>query len=103
MAGTDKQNENRIIAILESMPFEEARKKILHRELGDQFGSENHNFCLSWLFEKESVRKDEREEETLSISRKALDNSRLATRIAISAIILSIIMATYEIIKWYSK
>ena len=42
-------------------------------------------------------------EESLSISRKALSNSRLATRIAISAIVLSIIMAIQKIIEWSSK
>jgi hypothetical protein len=60
----------------------------------------------AWLLSEEAKgveRADDRSEESLSISRKALDNSRLATRIAISAIVLSIIMATYEIIKWYSE
>ncbi len=41
----------------------------------------------------------ERDEESLSISRKALANSERATRIAISAIILSIIMAISSVIK----
>ena len=48
-------------------------------------------------------RSEAREEESLSISRKALSNSQLATRIAISAIVLSIAMATLEIITWYSR
>ena len=47
-------------------------------------------------------RKEAREEETLSIARKALSNSRFATRIAISAIVLSITMAIQKIIEWYS-
>jgi hypothetical protein len=50
-----------------------------------------------------AARAEAREEESLSISRKALSNSERATRIAISAIVLSIIMAAYEIIKWLSK
>lgn len=50
-----------------------------------------------------AARAEAREEESLSISRKALSNSERATRIAISAIVLSIIMAMYEIIKWLSK
>lgn len=49
------------------------------------------------------ARNEARSEENLSISRKALSNSQRATRIAISAIVLSIIMAIYEIIKWYSS
>lgn len=50
-----------------------------------------------------AVRAEEREEESLSISRKALRNSERATRIAISAIALSISMAILAIIQWYSK
>lgn len=50
-------------------------------------GSTSHNIVLSWLASKDT----DRAVETLSISRKALSNSRLATRIAISAIVLSII------------
>ena len=50
-----------------------------------------------------AVRAEEREEESLSISRKALRNSERATRIAISAIALSISMAILALIQWYSK
>ena len=53
---------------LESMPFEEARTKIMTRQLGHDFGSPNHEACLSWLKDKESSRRDAREEKTLSIS-----------------------------------
>ncbi len=64
------------------------------------------NTSQEWLLLKESeraARTDAREEESLSISRKALSNSRLATRIAISAIVLSIIMAIQKLIEWSSK
>ena len=50
-----------------------------------------------------AARAEAREEESLSISRKALRNSERATRIAISAIALSISMAILAIIKWHSK
>jgi hypothetical protein len=50
-----------------------------------------------------AARAEAREEESLSISRKALRNSERATRIAISAIMLSISMAIFAIIQWYSK
>jgi len=43
------------------------------------------------------------EEETLSIARKALRNSERATWRSTSAIVLSIIMAIHELIKWYSN
>ena len=69
-------------------------------------GSDLRADVETWLKSKEleaSFRKESREEESLSISRKALDNSRSATRIATSAIVLSIAMAIQKIIEWYSK
>lgn len=59
-----------------------------------------------WLRLKESertIRSDERAEESLSISRKALSNSRMATRIAVLAIVLSIAMAAQKIVEWLTK
>ena len=59
-----------------------------------------------WLRLRESerdIRSNERVEESLSISRKALSNSRLATRIAVLAIALSIVMAIQRIIEWLSE
>ena len=76
------------------------------RLLGQQFHVGQRQAVEGWLSRHESsvkVRDEERSEESLSISRKALSNSERATRIAISAIVLSIIMAIYEIIKWYSR
>ena len=61
-------------------------------------GSTSHEIVLSWLASRDT----ERATESLSISRKALSNSRLATRIAISAIVLSIAMAIQKIIEWFS-
>ena len=45
-------------------------------------------------------KRDAREEETLSIARKALSNSSRANTVAISAIIFSVITAA--IIAWYT-
>lgn len=50
---------------LESMPLEEARKAILNKEFGNDFGSPNHEFCLSWLREKECGIRDSREKKIL--------------------------------------
>ena len=61
-------------------------------------GSKSYDIVLAWLAIKEAARADE----SLSISRKALSNSQLATRIAISAIVLSAIMAIQRIIAWLS-
>ena len=73
-------------------------------------GTDHRLAVESWLESKvreraeaSASRRDAREEESLSISRKALRNSERATRIAISAIILSISMAIVAIIQWYSK
>lgn len=45
MVKTDNQtrkNTKNLIERLESMPFEEARSKILREEMGNQIGSPNH-------------------------------------------------------------
>jgi hypothetical protein len=89
--------EKEIINQIDSMSIEEARDAIANGLYGN-FDSPNQNLALSRLVIKESSARDAREEESLSISRKALSTSRLATRIAISAIILSIIMAIKVII-----
>ncbi len=86
---------------LESMPFEEARRKIRHGELGSEIGSPNHAFFLSWLDNKEAELHEKHQEKSLSISRKALFTAQKATRIAIIAIIFSIIMVILEIFKQY--
>ena len=68
--------------------------------------SEQHVAAVQVLHERESAskaRSEARSEESLSISRKAFLASRSAYRIAISAIVLSIIMAIQKIIEWYSK
>ncbi len=62
-------------------------------------GSTSHDIVLSWLATKDT----ERSSESLAISRKALSNSQLATRIAVCAIALSIVMAIQKIVEWYFK
>jgi hypothetical protein len=108
--------EREMIERLNAMPLEQARCEIASGLFGD-VGSPNHEFCSSWLYAKESAAREEREKESLSISRKALsssvesnslarnalDTSRLATRIAISAIVLSTIMAIHTLIEYFSK
>ena len=96
------KTKNRILKQLESTSFKESRRKIMHCDLGYEPNSQSHKFCLSWLESKESELKDEREAESLSISRSALVTSRSASRRALIAITLSTIMAIYEIIKLYS-
>jgi hypothetical protein len=77
-------------------------KEVLHRQAKGEFGesgSVGHSIASAWLESK----KVERSEETLSISRKALANSKSATVIARIAIGLSIIMAIQKFIEWYFK
>ncbi len=98
----DVFNKDETFALCDSLGVVAVRERLL---LG-QFHSGQKPHAVAWLSLHESSVKDraeERSEESLSISRKALSNSRLATRIAISAIVLSIIMAIQKIIEWSSK
>ena len=77
-------------------------KEVQHRQAKGEFGatdSVGHGIVSAWLEGK----KVERSEESLSISRKALVNSKSATVIARIAITLSTIMAIQKVIEWYSK
>jgi hypothetical protein len=97
----DVYNKDETFSLCASLGVVVVRERLL---LG-QFHVGQKPHAEAWLSLHESSVKDRaeaREEESLSISRKALSNSERATRIAISAIVLSIIMAIYEIIKWYS-
>lgn len=94
---------------LEAMGLAAVKESLAKGKAG-AIGSSHHNAVLGWVEIEEgkvasasAARAEAREEENLSISRKALRNSERATRIAISAMILSMSMATLEIIKWLSK
>ena len=41
--------------------------------------------------------------ENVAISRKALDNSRFATGIAVIAVVLSVVLAIQKLVEWYAK
>ena len=100
---------DKLTAFCESQGALEVRRL----RLQNHFHSLDWNIVDSWLAVKEAegkARGEERSEESLSISRqalrnsdKALSNSRLATSIAISAIVLSIIMAIQKVIEWLSR
>ena len=95
----DVYNKNSTFKLCDQLGVVAVRERL---KLGRfHVGQKSH--AEAWLYLHESAVKDraeERSEESLSISRKALSTSRLATRIAISAIILSIIMAIQKIIEW---
>ena len=83
---------------LDAKGEETVRRELGKGECGNP-GSDHHNMVLQWL----ALQDSKRAEESLSISRRALQDSRLATRIAISAIVLTIVMAIKEIIVWLSS
>ena len=98
----------KLFSKLEAMGEDSVRKGLI-QGIPPADGSEHRLAVEGWVEMKaaersaaSASRKESREEESLSISRKALSNSRLATRIAISAIVLSIAMAIQKIIEWYS-
>jgi hypothetical protein len=51
-------HEKVLLARLEVMPLEDARIAIHTLTLGNQIGSPNHDFCLSWLALKDSAKRD---------------------------------------------
>lgn len=88
-----------VIKRLDDLGIKEARKHMLNGMFG-HVGSPMHDIALSWLTTKEkeeadviSLRAEEREEESLSISRKALLLAKSANIIATIALIISIIIA----------
>lgn len=104
-------NEQKTIKDIDSMTIAEARKSIASGKFGS-LGSPDHTFASKYLASKEATLRDNREDEILSISHKALaiseeansiaskakSEARCANKIAIIAIILPTIMATIAII-----
>jgi hypothetical protein len=83
-------NKEVIIAQLEAMTLEQARREIASGKFGDPT-SIVHNFASQWLMVKESEERDKRDAETLSIARSA-------KTIAIAAIIITAILSILTII-----
>lgn len=87
-------HEKELVGRLEAMPLEQARHEISTGAFGG-IGGPDHAFCLSWLADKEAVRRDIREGETLRIARRA-------NKLAIGAIIVSVITAIgVTILQWW--
>jgi|SRR3546814_822352 len=94
-----RRPEQQMIERLEAMSLDEARRMIATGGFGD-IGSPNHSFCMSWLQAKDVELQHARESEALAISRDALSNSKLATRIAIAALILTLIGFGIQYYQW---
>jgi hypothetical protein len=104
MAYTGNIFEN--TAHLESLGETKVRESLFRGEFGLK-GSDLYNLAEDWLASKESERKaaldtrsEVREEESLSISRKALRNSRWATTIAIIATIIAMSDKVIVFLRW---
>ena len=102
-----EETKERIIKQLESMPFEEARNKVLLGKLGYDFESASHNFCLSWLLNKESQiraeeskERDAREASTLDIAKSAKKLTSRQLRYAIYATIIALIATIITAKPW---
>jgi hypothetical protein len=83
-------SDKSIIARLEAMSFEQARRELACGTFGT-VGSPNHIYASSWLAVREAESRDSRESRLESMNRKALRNSNWANIIAIIAMILSVI------------
>jgi hypothetical protein len=81
--------EKHIPACMEQMTVEQMRRELEYGKFGEQ-DSPSHNFASRWLSIKESEERDNRDNASLSISRKALRNSNCANIIAIIAMIIAI-------------
>lgn len=81
-----------LIETLEAMPLDQARKAIASGQFG-AIDSPNHSVASAWLAAREATVRDAREDETLSVARKALSNSRWANIISIVAVVISTLTA----------
>lgn len=78
-------HERDLLARLEAMPLEHARTAIHTKALGSDFGSPNHDFCVSWLADKEAAARDARENAMLAASLAAAAAASDSNRIAAEA------------------
>jgi len=87
----------KIIYSLESRGEEAVRTALIRGEFGPS--GLHHSMVKEWLAAKDASRAETKDKETLSIARIALRNSKWANIIAITAMILSVIMAIIQILK----
>lgn len=85
---------------LEKLPEDEVRIGNAAYRWGGP-GTDTHAFVSEYLRSLEQEREEESRAKSLSISLEANSIARNALKIAIAAMILSILMATKEIIGWF--
>lgn len=107
MSARGHDDPNKFFASLEECGEADVRNRLALKVWSDP---RTVALAEEWLRSKDAdrasssaERKEAREVETLSIARKALRNSRLASSIAIMAMILSTIMAIQKLIEWNSR
>jgi len=66
---------------------------------------ENHFHSLDWerVDKWVAMKEAELRDESVAISRQALANSKRATKLAVFALILSLVMAGQKLVEWYSR
>jgi len=84
------RNEQDMVARLQTMSLEDARKALAEKQFGD-VGSPNHEFCSSWLSVKESEVRDERDSKTLRWARHAAYAAYIAAIMAAISIAITIL------------
>jgi hypothetical protein len=101
-----KSDEPTVAAELEQLGSDEVRRRLARGEYGD-IGSDLQLFVDRWLSSKDAINKasserraERRSEESLSISQRALFNSRCATIIATLAMIAAMSDKITAFLRW---
>jgi hypothetical protein len=91
-------SQREMIERLQAMSLDNARTAVATAQFGS-IGSPDHEFCVAWLAAQDARLGNARNEEQLGLSRRAVLASERATRIAILALILSLIAAAAALLK----
>jgi hypothetical protein len=101
---------------LERLDAANNETEVRERLAGGKYNQQHASLAREWLRRKEeeraaaiAARSEARDDESLSLSRKAIEisersvrNSERSTRIAIAALVLSIAIALQKLIEWYT-
>lgn len=89
------KHEKEMTDRLDSMPIEEARKRLASGTFGD-IASPDYNFCFSWLSVKEASLRDANASDAVRWAQKATYAAYIAAILAFLSIITTIIIAIYK-------
>ncbi|SRR6266496_1082492 len=82
-------NEKEMVARLEAMSLDQARREVASGVFGS-VGSLNHAFCSSWLAAKEAALRDALATEANNISKKSILLSKIAIWVSIVAALIAL-------------